>query len=347
MIKRIGFACKLSENHPSKGVISIPEYNTQTTTVAWLNRQSKDTAVSKLWDIVKHNIEATKKLVKHIGGLEEGLRMVRLSSEILPMFTHEDWAWFYKSPEFLAYAERHFATIGEIARNNNVRLSFHPGQFCCIVSENTDIVDRSIEDLEYHTSMVKWMGFGSKKLEFKINVHLSGRRGVLGFDDAWNKMSTELRNCITLENDEYQSGIDDLLVLKDKVGIVLDIHHHWIHTKGEYISSMDDKIKHIIDSWQGVRPTIHYSVSREDYLKNCSPIEFPIYTTLMDQGVKSRDLRAHSNGYWNSKTNRWAQTHLEWADIMCESKWKNIASVKLYEDWIKSSYSFQNENETY
>ena len=26
-MKRLGFACKLSELHPKKGVISIPEYN--------------------------------------------------------------------------------------------------------------------------------------------------------------------------------------------------------------------------------------------------------------------------------------------------------------------------------
>jgi len=77
------------------------------------------------------------------------------------------------------YAETHFAQVGALARSRNVRLSFHPGQFCCIVSDNPDIVDRSVEELEYHTDMIRWMGFGKSKLNFKLNVHLSGRRRVL------------------------------------------------------------------------------------------------------------------------------------------------------------------------
>lgn len=329
MIKRIGFACKLSENHPSKGVISIPEYNTQTTTVAWLNRQSKDTAVSKLWDIVKHNIEATKKLVKHIGGLEEGLRMVRLSSEILPMFTHKDWAWFYKSPEFLAYAERHFATIGEIARNNNVRLSFHPGQFVVLSSDRSDVVDNSIEEFEYHATMAAWMGYGRQFQDFKINVHISGKLGTEGIREAYKRLSPEARNTITIENEEMSYGLDDCLHLVDVVPIVLDIHHNWVR-EGEYIEATDDRIKMVMDSWRGVRPTIHYSVSREDTLTGKCPNILLDRDTLITEGFNKQKLRAHSDFYWNNAVNEWALSHLEWADVMCESKGKNLASFELY-----------------
>lgn len=329
MIKRIGFACKLSENHPSKGVISIPEYNTQTTTVAWLNRQSKDTAVSKLWDIVKHNIEATKKLVKHIGGLEEGIRMVRLSSEILPMFTHKDWAWFYKSSEFLAYAERHFATIGEIARNNNVRLSFHPGQFVAIASDRPYVVDNSIEEFEYHATMAAWMGYGKQFQDFKINVHISGKLGTEGIREAYKRLSPEARNTITIENEEMSYGLDDCLHLVDVVPIVLDIHHNWVR-EGEYIEATDDRIKMVMDSWRGVRPTIHYSVSREDTLTGKCPNILLDRDTLITEGFNKQKLRAHSDFYWNNAVNEWALSHLEWADVMCESKGKNLASFELY-----------------
>ena len=329
-IKKIGFACKLSEFDAKQQVVTVEDCNFKSTTVAWLNRQHKNVAVSKLCELMKHNIYAAKKLVKHVGNLEENLRMVRLGSDCLPVYTHADWSWFWQSADVRAYCEREFAVVGNLARENNVRLSMHPGQFCCIVSDNEDIVSRSVEELEYHTDMIRWMGFGKSKLDFKLNVHLSGKRGVDGFDNAWNKMSPELRNSLTLENDEYQKGLDDLLQLKDKVGVVLDIHHHLIK-EDEYIQSDDPRIEQILESWQGVRPTIHYSQSRDEYISkfaNC----IPTMQEMLTEAKKSK-LRAHSEFYTNKKINEWALTHLEWADIMAESKAKNLASVELLNQW--------------
>ena len=188
-IKKIGFACKLSELHPIKGVVSIPEYNSRSTTVSWLNRQSKDVAETKLWELMEHNIEAAKKAVAYVGNLEENLRCFRLGSDILPVYTERHWSYFWRQPDVVSYCETHFKRVGDVARNSNVRLSMHPGQFTCIVSDNPGIVDRSIAELEYHTNMIRWMGFGQSKLDVKLNIHLSGRRGVDGFNDAWNKMS--------------------------------------------------------------------------------------------------------------------------------------------------------------
>ena len=57
MVNRIGFACKWSELGP-KGIVSVPELNNSTTTVAWLKRQTKSAAEQKLWDLMTHNIDA-------------------------------------------------------------------------------------------------------------------------------------------------------------------------------------------------------------------------------------------------------------------------------------------------
>ena len=330
MTKRIGFACKISEVNSDQEVVAIPEYNSRSTTVAWLNRQSKDVAVEKLWELTQHNITAAKKAVEYVGNMEENLRLFRLGSDILPMYTQRDWKFFYKLPYVNAFLEKGFREVGDMARKNDVRLSMHPGQFCCVVSDNLDVVERSIDELEYHTDMIRWMGFGQSKLNFKLNVHLSGRRGVPGFEDAWHKMSPELRNCLTLENDEYQKGLDDLLLLKDKVGIVLDIHHHLIKEE-EYIQVNDSRIEQVIESWQGVRPTIHYSQSREEYIGKFSDI-VPSMEEMLTEAKKGK-LRAHSNFYTNQKINKWALSHLEWADILAEAKGKNLASVALFKQW--------------
>ena len=332
MTKKIGFACKWIDHAGQVDGIKpkddCKKYNTGSTTVAWLNRQSKDVATEKLWDLMKGNIESIRKLVERVGGLDENLRMVRLSSDILPVYTEPTWSWFYRSADVRDYAERHFRTVGDLARKNNVRLSFHPGQFCVLASDNADIVNRSIEEFEYHADMARWLGYGKSFQDFKINVHISGRAGPAGIKAALKRLTPEARNCITIENDEISWGIDSSIELGNDLALVLDIHHHWIHT-GEYIDKNDNRIKRVIDSWRGVRPVIHYSVSREDLLVGHSGSLRPALFPLMEEGYKKGKLRAHSDFYWNTAVNEWALSFLDQFDIMAESKGKNLASFAL------------------
>jgi UV DNA damage endonuclease len=212
MNKRIGFACKwIDFPHQVNGIKpkdDCKQYNTGSTTVAWLNRQSKDVAEQKLWDLMKGNIESVRKLVERVGGLDDELRMVRISSDILPVYTESTWSYFWRDPGVIRYAEQAFGQVGELARKNNVRLSMHPGQFTVLASDNPDIVNRSIEEFEYHVDMARWMGYGKSFQDFKINVHISGRRGPQGIIDALSRLTPEARNCITIENDEISWGID-------------------------------------------------------------------------------------------------------------------------------------------
>ena len=334
MTKKIGFACKWID-HPGqvngiKPKDECKKYNTGTTTISWLNRQDKTVAEQKLWDLMVQNLEATRLLVEKVGSLSENLRMVRISSDLLPAYTEPKWSYFWRRPDVIQYLDRHFSLIGDSARASNTRLSMHPGQFTVLASDNPDIVQRSIEEFEYHADMARYMGYGKEFQDFKINVHISGRAGPEGIRQAYKRLSPEARNTLTIENEEITHGLDTCLELSDLVPIVLDIHHHWCKT-GEYISAMDPRVKAVIDSWRGRRPTIHYSVSREDVLVAHNDDTLPDYNGLIAGGHKKQKLRAHSDFYWNKAVNEWALTHNEWADIMCESKGKNLASFKLAE----------------
>jgi UV DNA damage endonuclease len=340
MTKRIGFACKwIDHPHQVDGIKPKDEckqYNTGSTTVAWLNRQSRQAAEDKLWDLMRGNIESVRKLVERVGGLDDGLRMVRISSDILPVYTEPTWSYFWRDPGVIRYAEQAFGQVGDLARKNNVRLSFHPGQFTVLASDNPDIVNRSIEEFEYHADMARWMGFGKRFQDFKINVHISGRQGPAGIKAALRRLSPEARNCITIENDEISWGIDASLELSKHLALVLDCHHHWVKT-GEYIQPNDDRIKRIIDSWRGNRGVIHYSVSREDLLVDHVVTNRPKLESLLESGYKKAKLRAHSDFFWNEDCNEWALSFWDQFDIMCESKGKNLASFALYEQAKKTT----------
>ena len=332
-MKRIGFACKwIDFPHQVDGIHKdddAKQYNTGTTTISWLNRQSREVAEQKLWDLMVGNIESTRKLVERVSTLDPHLRMVRISSDILPAYTHADFASYWHQSDVVSYAETAFKRVGDIARDNNVRLSMHPGQFTVLASDNPGIVERSIAEFEYHADMARYMGYGKTFQDFKINVHISGKQGPEGIRRAYGRLTPEARNCITIENEENAWGLDDCLTISDIVPIVLDVHHHWIRS-GEYINPDDDRVNRVVDSWRGLRPTCHYSISREDVLVDHDPSIMPDYKLLLEQGYKKQKMRAHSDFYWNRPVNHWALSFWDKFDIMCESKGKNLASFELY-----------------
>ena len=330
---KIGFACKwIDFPHQTDGIKPTDDckkYNTNTTTITWLNKQSRDVAEQKLWDITDQNLAAVYNLVERVGELDEQLRMVRIGSDILPAYTHELFRDYYKRVDVLAKLEQGFSKIGVLARNKQIRLSMHPGQFCVLASDNPGIVERSIEEFEYHADMARFMGYGKTFQDFKINVHISGKQGPMGVIAALDRMSPEARNCITIENEENSHGLDDCLSISNVVPIVLDIHHHWVR-EGEYILPEDARVQKVIDSWRGIRPTMHYSISREDVLVGHATDDRPDMESLLLEGHKKQKLRAHSDFYWNKEVNNWAISFTDQFDIMCESKGKNLASMELY-----------------
>jgi UV DNA damage repair endonuclease len=331
-LKRIGFCCKWLNDPSECGGMKVNakdrDLNGRSTTMRWL-REHPAEAEQRQWDIMNHNTAAAVKLIERVATLPANRRMVRLGSEMLQGYTEKDWIVWWQQTDVQNHLERIFAPIGETARRLDVRLSFHPGQFCVLASENPGIVERSIQEFEYHADMVRWMGYGRSFQDFKINVHISGKRGPAGIVDTLGKLSPEARNCITIENDENSWGVDASLELAEHCALVLDIHHHWIRT-GDYIQPTDDRVLRIVDSWRGVRPAMHYSVSREDYLVEHSADIAPDYAALLESGHKKQKLRAHSDFYWNQATTDWALTFWDQFDIQCESKGKNLASEQVY-----------------
>ena len=342
MNKRIGFACKYMDPDQSQKKKLLEQIqrplNTRSTTVQWLNRQTVDVAEERLWSIMIHNIASYKRLIEYVGSLPPELRMVRLGSDVLPVYTEPTWCYFWRKQDVRDYCEREFAKVGETARALDVRLSMHPGQFTVLASDNPEIVERSIEEFEYHTDVIRWMGYGRTFQDFKCNVHISGRQGPAGIKHAVDtRLSPEARNTITIENDENKWGLEHSLELVDTCALVLDIHHHWCR-EGEYIQPTDDRFARVIDSWRGVRPVIHYSVSREDVLIDFPTSIKPDMNTLLETGYKKAKLRAHSDYMWNSAVNDWALSFLDYADIMVESKAKNLASIDLHK-YYKGEYN--------
>jgi UV DNA damage endonuclease len=329
MLGRVGFCCKWLSDPAECGGMKVNasnrELNGRSTTMRWL-REHPDEAEQRQWDIMNHNAAAALKMVETVGALDPARRMVRLGSEMLQGYTESGWRDWWQRPEIQDHCERIFRPIGQRARELDVRLSFHPGQFCVLASDSDDIVERSIEEFEYHADMARWMGYGATWHDhgFMINVHLSGRGGVDKFLQTLDRLTPEARNLITIENDEITNGLDCTLAVAHRVALVLDIHHHWVKT-GEYIPASDPRVQRVRESWRDQRAACHYSVSREDVLVDHCARTRPDLAALVATGFTRSRLRAHSDFYWNESVNEWAATFLDDFDMECEAKGKNLA----------------------
>jgi UV DNA damage endonuclease len=333
--KRIGFCCKWIDDPAEcagrKPTTESRDLNGRSTTMRWL-REHPEEAEQRQWDIMNHNAQAALNMIERVGSLPAERRMVRLGSEMLQGYTEPNWIDWWQQPDVQRHLEKIFAPVGSRARELDVRLGFHPGQFCVLASESDEIVERSILEFEYHADMARWMGYGSSWHDhgFVINVHLSGKGGPERFLRTLGRLSPEARNLITIENDEMKYGLDHTLTVSKHVALVLDVHHHWVNS-GEYILETDDRVKRVIDSWRNTRPLLHYSVSREDVLVGHCTRTKPDLAGLIDRGYKKQQLRAHSDFYWNESVTDWVLDFWPQFDIECESKGKNLASEQVYQ----------------
>jgi len=315
---KLGFACKYL-NHDGKQFFPF-----RATTRKRFLSLPHDQRNQLIYEISVTNLNQLYLTLEQLATLPEPLRMLRIGSDLLPLYTVPEATSLFAA--FLPELHPLFARCGELARAHQIRLSFHPGQYTVLASDNPDVVSRALEDVEYHTLCACLMGYGQRFQDFKINIHMNGKAGFDGFKRSFGQLSEEARRMLTVENDEISCSLDDVLQAAALCPVVLDIHHHWVK-ENQFIQPDDARIAAIIASWRGVRPVLHYSISQEGIIP---PQGWPDQQQL---GVSKSKLRAHSDYYFNDTLNDWALSFQDF-DIMCEVKMKNLAREQLYQ-WAK------------
>lgn len=336
---RFGYACKWMDPTPTgnkkEDSDRVARMNLKGTTKKYV--QSLDShrkQFDKISGIVLHNIQALRNQIDWLSEQPIHMRMLRIGSDMLPFYTLDELNWFYSDYDLMDQVERGLRSAGEKARRTGVRLSMHPGQFCILNSANPDVVERSIEEFEYHCDIMRWMGFtGWHPYGMEINVHGgSGREGLEPLKNTITKrLSQDARDWLTIENCEYSFGVKDLAKISDICALVLDVHHHFIHSQGKYIQPNSPEVQPFIESWRGVVPELHYSISPEEFFEDSEYDALPDYKILTESGIGRQKLRQHSNMSWNSATNDWVLGFSNDFDIMVEAKNKNLASQQLFD----------------
>ncbi|UEM02838.1 UV damage endonuclease UvsE [Skermanella rosea] len=333
---RFGWCCQFIP--PDGDAETAKRMNPGTVTVATLSRLEPARAAEKLEHVLRRNLQSLHLQLAEVARHPAYRRLLRINSGLLPVYTHAIGLPLYREPAIRALVENALDHAGRKSREAGIRIGLHPDQFCVLNSANPATLKNSVDELEYHADILRMMGLtdGWHPQGAHVNIHGGGRaEGIAGFRRGLALLSEDARNLVTVENDEMSYGLDDLLPLADTVPIILDLHHHWVKSEGEYIRADDPRIETIRRSWRGVRPIAHISVSREDLLDGWPADELPDYAVLGARGLKARDLRAHSQRMWNHAVNRLVSEHLAWADFEVEAKAKNLAVDDLERDALR------------
>ena len=220
-------------------------------------------------------------------------------------------------------------------RECGARISFHPAQFVVIASQNPNIRQRSLEELQYHAWVGRAMGYkGWHPHGFAINVHIGVKNAAVMEARELIIQDTDVANFLTLENDEFSWGPEEIVdAFGDLVPVVLDVHHRWIkdgiHTHPDRDSALLWRIR---ETWRGVPPKIHLAMTGRDLLPDQDPDSLPDLEQCLKLAPKAK-LRAHSQTVWNSAVVKNALSLN--CDVMWEGKDKNLGSQHIYDNFIK------------
>jgi UV DNA damage endonuclease len=234
-----------------------------------------------LQDLCKKNVEDLLKII--LWNIKNNIYFYRISSGIAPHITNPAFisSSNYRSLVYsLEFLRPLFQEIGNVARRNGMRLTFHPGQYVSLSSSNKNIIRSSFRDLYYHTKILDMMNMDNNSV---LVIHGGGIYGdkigaVKNWIKNYKKLPIFIRRRVVLENDEKNYSIRDVIKISQITGvpIVFDIFHYFLYEKtiehkrqiGEKIPDqpqLDKIFPALIKSWGSERIKMHISEQRPQH----------------------------------------------------------------------------------
>jgi UV DNA damage endonuclease len=184
---------------------------------------AKEKGIVYLEDLFRRNLIDLYKTIQWT--VAHKIKFYRIASDIAPHCTNPNLmaekdrniytTLVYPLEKFAKY----FKKIGDCAKKNDLRLTFHPDLFNVLNSPDEKIVLKTFRDLHFHTVVLKLMGLDTNSV---LVLHGGGiyddkiesmKRWVVNF----NKLPNHIKERVVLENDETGFSVEDCLKMSNSV----------------------------------------------------------------------------------------------------------------------------------
>ncbi|XJS11027.1 UV DNA damage repair endonuclease UvsE [Aerococcaceae bacterium WGS1372] len=219
-----------------------------------------DNLTNDKWiELIEWNLATLEEMITYT--VDRGIGLLRLSSDLIPFATKFkegvdlDWKKHFEST---------FNRLKEKVQSAQLRISMHPGQYTVLNSMNMTVVQRAIDDLEYHAELLELLGGNQTN---KIIIHIGGIYGdkeaaMARFIQQANQLSERVRSHLVIENDERLYSIQDVLTMSEQTGlpVIFDNLHHEVRLPLDD-TPLCDYIQASGRTWKPAdgRQKIHYS----------------------------------------------------------------------------------------
>lgn len=197
-----------------------------------------------------------------------GIRFLRLSSEMFPFASHEEYGY-----KLAPFAADELAAAGKVIAELGHRVTTHPGQFTQLGSPRKSVIDNAVRDLAYHDEMLSLLKLPEQMDKDAVMIlHLGGVFGdkeatLNRFRENYSALPQSVKNRLVLENDDVSWNVHELLPVCEELNIpmVLDFHHHNIifdaNELREGTADIVNVFPRIKATWdrKGIKQKMHYS----------------------------------------------------------------------------------------
>lgn len=227
--------------------------------------------MEKLDRVIVSNLKSLEEIIYY--NIKNNIHFYRMSSKIIPLATKSDVKFDYIN-KYKSYYDK----IGKMISDYDMRVDFHPDQFCVLNSVKSDVVSASIDILKYHYSLLEALGIKNKILVLHVGSNSFGKdNSIRRFINNFNKLPKYLKECIAIENDDKVFSVSDVLEISKNTGVpvILDYHHH-------LCNKSDFSFEDIFNSFNNMKVKMHFSSSKNkkdfrshnDYINGDDFIDF-------------------------------------------------------------------------
>lgn len=271
-----------------------------------------------LCHIILHNLEVTEKIVRfchHLSSNRGYVAHYRLSSSLFPLLTDQTLNLSMDSfsdiqiatPELKAPASRAISKkireVGDAIRYEGITVGLHPDQFNVLASKNKNVVNKTINELNYQCDFLDSMEL-PEDYTVPVNLHLNSNPKNESIEsyadrlvDNFLNLSESVQRRLTLENEDKgfwnASNLYKLhQYIKQKYCINIPLCYDNLHDTCNP-SDLKNPIEIFAETWGTFTPIFHWSEglqdkprSHADYFTTSPPEQ---YNVIWECEVKAKD----------------------------------------------------------